>query len=39
MVVSIRSAMVSQFCVKPTFKRWFLMIVHVTMNLDSLDAM
>jgi hypothetical protein len=39
MVVSIRSAMVSRFCVKPTSKRWFLKIVQVTMKHDPFDAM
>jgi hypothetical protein len=32
--VSIRSAMVSQFCVRSTFKRWFLKIIQVTMKRD-----
>jgi hypothetical protein len=32
MVVSIWSAMVSQFCVRSTFKRWFLKGVQVTMT-------
>ena len=39
MVVSFRSAMVSQFCVRPTSKRWFLKITQVTMKPDPLDAM
>ena len=39
MVVNVRSAMVSEFCVRPTFKRWFLNIVQVTMNHDPFDAM
>jgi hypothetical protein len=39
MVVSVRSAMVSQFCVRPTSERWFLKIVQVTMKHDTLDAM
>jgi hypothetical protein len=39
MVVSVRSAMVSRFCVGPTSKRWFLQIVQVTMKHDPFDAM
>ena len=40
MVVSIRSPMVSrQFCVRPTFKRWFLRIIQVIMKHDLFDAM
>jgi hypothetical protein len=39
MVVSVRSAMVSWFCVRPTSKRRFLKIVQVTMKHDPLDAM
>jgi hypothetical protein len=38
MVVSIRSAMVSRFCVRPTYKRWFLKIDQVTMKHDPFDA-
>ena len=39
MVVSIQSAMVSQFCVRPTSKRWFLRIVQVTVKHDPFDVM
>ena len=39
MGVSVRSAMVSRFCVKPTSKRWFLKVVQVTMKHDPFDAM
>ena len=28
-VVSVRSALVSRFCVRPTSKKWFLKIVQV----------
>ena len=38
-VVSVRSVMVSPFCVRPTSKRWFLKIVQVTMEHDPFDAM
>ena len=38
MVVSVKSAMVSQFCVRPTSKRWFLKIVQVTMKHDPFDT-
>ena len=38
-VVSVRSAVVSWFGVKPTSKRWFLKIVKVTMKRDLFDAM
>ena len=38
MVVSIWSAMVSQFRVRPTSKRWFLKIIQVTMKHDPLDV-
>jgi hypothetical protein len=38
-VVSIRGAMVSWFCGRPTFKRCFLKIVQVTMKHDPFDAM
>ena len=34
--VSVRSAMIPWFRVRPTSKRWFLKRVHVTMNLDRL---
>jgi hypothetical protein len=37
MLVSIQSAMVSQFCVRPTSKRRFLKII--TMEHDLFDAM
>ena len=30
MFVSLRGAMVSQFVVEPTFKRWFLKTIQVT---------
>jgi hypothetical protein len=39
MVVSIRSAMVSWFCVRPTSNRWCMKIVQVTMKHDPFDAM
>ena len=39
MVVSVRSAMVSQFCVGPTSKRWFLKTFQVTMKHGLCDAM
>ena len=39
MIMSIRSAMVSQFYIKPTSKRWFLKRIQVTMNHDPFDAM
>ena len=39
MVVSVRSAMVSSFCVRHASKRWFWQIVQVTMKHDPLDAM
>ena len=38
-VVNIWSAMVSQFCVRPTSKRWFLKIIQVTVKHDLFDAM
>ena len=38
-VVSVRSTMASRFGVRPTFKRWVLKIVQVTMEHDPLDAM
>ena len=37
--VRFRSAMVSQFCVRPTSKRQRLKIVQMTMKHDPLDAM
>jgi hypothetical protein len=37
-VVSVQSAIVSQFNVRPTSKRWFLKIVQVTMKHDPFDA-
>ena len=39
MVVSVWSAMTSQFYVRPTSKKWFLSIVQVTMKHDPFDAM
>ena len=36
--MSVWSAMDSQFCVRPTSKRWFLRIVQVTMNHVLVDA-
>ena len=39
MVVRFWIAIVSQFCVRPTSKRWFLKIIQVTMKHDSFDAM
>ena len=40
MLASVWSAMVSQwFFVRPTFKRWFLKIIQVTMKHDPFDAM
>jgi hypothetical protein len=38
-VVRFWSAMVSQFYVKPTSKRWFLKMVQVLMKHDPFDAM
>ena len=38
-VVSIQSAMTSQFCVRPTSNNWFLKKVWVTMKHDPFDAM
>ena len=38
MVVVIQSAMVSQFCVGPTFNRWFLKIVQVTIKVSSMHS-
>jgi hypothetical protein len=37
--MSAQSAMVSQFCVRLMFKRWFLKIVQVIMKYDPFDAM
>jgi hypothetical protein len=37
--VSIRSAMVSQFCVRLPFKKWFLEVVQVTMKHYPFDVM
>jgi hypothetical protein len=37
--MSVGSAMVSRFCVRPSSKRWFLKIVQVTNKHDSFDAM
>jgi hypothetical protein len=39
MVVSVRSAMVFWFGVKPTSERWFLKVLQVTMKHDPVDAM
>ena len=39
MVLSIWSAIVSRFCVKPTSKRWFFNIVQMPMKHDLFDAM
>ena len=39
MIVSVWSDMVSRFCVRPTFKRWFFKMIQVTMKHDSFDAM
>jgi hypothetical protein len=38
-VVSVRSAVVSRFCVRPTSKRWFLKIIQVTIKHDPFDGM
>jgi hypothetical protein len=38
-VVSVHSAMVSQFFVRLASKRWFLKIIQVTMKHDPSDAM
>ena len=39
-IVSVRSAMVSRFCVRPASRRWFLEIIQaVTMQHDPFDAM
>ena len=38
-VVRFQNAMVSEFCVRPTSKKWFLKIVQETMKHDPLDAM
>ena len=37
--MNIWSAMVSRFCVRPISKRWFLIIVQVTLKHDPFDAM
>ena len=37
--VRVKSATLSQFCVRPTSKRWFLKIVQVTMKHDSFYVM
>jgi hypothetical protein len=34
-----RSAMVSQFCVRPTSKRGFWKVIQVTMKYDLFDVM
>ena len=39
MNVSVWRAMVSEFCVRPTSKRWFLRIVQMTMKHHPFDAM
>ena len=39
MVVSIWNVMVSRICVRPTFKRWFLKTIQVTMKLDPFHAL
>ena len=36
MDVSVRSTMISQFCVMPTSKRWLLKIIQVTMKHDPI---
>ena len=37
--MSVRSAMLFRFYVKPTSKRWFLKVIQVTMKHDSFVAM
>ena len=37
-VVSIQSVVVSRFCVRPTFKKWFLKSIQVTVKYDPFDA-
>ena len=37
--MSVWSAMVSWFGVRPTSKKWFLKIVQVTVERDPFDAM
>ena len=37
-VVSIQSAMISRFCIRPTSKKWFLKIIQVTMKNDPFNA-
>jgi hypothetical protein len=39
MMVSVQSAMVSRFRVRPTFKKRFLKIDQVTIQHDPFDAM
>ena len=39
MVVRFQSAMVSQFCVRSTSKRWFLKTIQVAVKHYSFDAM
>ena len=39
MFVSIQSAIVSRFWVRPTYKRWFFKIIQATMKYDPFDAM
>ena len=36
--MSVQSAIVSWFCVRPTSEGWFLQIVQVTMKHDPSDA-
>jgi hypothetical protein len=38
-VVSVRSAVVSRFCVKHASQKWFLKMIRVTMKHDLIDAM
>ena len=38
MVMSVQSAMVSQFCIRPTTKEWFLRIVQAIMKHDPFDV-
>ena len=38
-IMSVRSAMISWFCVRPTSKRWFLKMNQVTMKHYPFDAM
>jgi hypothetical protein len=39
MAVSVQCAMVSQFCVRSTSKRYFLKMIQVTMKHHPFDAM